>query len=88
MNLNAYFNSPEGLSVIALAERIGIKNPAQIRQWQHGYADRTPSPENCVSIEQATSGRVMRWDLRPHDWHRIWPELIGIEGAPAIPQEA
>jgi len=24
------------------------------------------------------------WDLRPDDWHRIWPELIGTEGAPAI----
>jgi hypothetical protein len=30
----------------------------------------------------------MRWDLRPHDWHLVWPELVGIEGAPQLPQEA
>lgn len=24
-------------------------------------------------------------ELRPDDWYVIWPELIGVEGAPAIP---
>lgn len=24
------------------------------------------------------------WDLRPDDWHRIWPELIGADGAPPV----
>ena len=86
MNLHDYFNSPESMSVGDLAGRIGIKNSAQIRQWQHGYADRLPSPENCVSIEQATGSKVMRWDLRPLDWHRIWPELINADGAPEVPQ--
>lgn len=28
------------------------------------------------------------WDLRPDDWHRIWPELIGTEGAPPVASEA
>jgi len=82
MNLHDYLNSPGSLSISELAERIGVKSVAQIRQWQHGYADRLPSPENCVSIEQATTGAVMRWDLRPKDWHLIWPELVGIHGAP------
>lgn len=85
MNLHSYFASPGSLSVSALAERIGIRNPAQIRQWQHGYANRLPSPENCVAIEQSTDGDVRRWDLRVDDWHRIWPELIGADGAPAVP---
>lgn len=40
------------------------------------------SAERCVPIERATGGAVRRWDLRPDDWHRIWPELIGAEGAP------
>lgn len=44
--------------------------------------------EHCAAIEQATARAVMRWDLRPDDWHRIWPELIGIEGAPALPEPA
>jgi DNA-binding transcriptional regulator YdaS (Cro superfamily) len=41
-----------------------------------------------VAIERATRLAVRRWDLRPDDWHRIWPELIGADGAPEIPQEA
>ena len=31
--------------------------------------------ERCVSIERATNGAVTRKDLRPDDWHEIWPEL-------------
>jgi DNA-binding transcriptional regulator YdaS (Cro superfamily) len=88
MDLNAYLKSDGALSVQALRIAIGAKSDAQIRQWQHGYSDRAPSPENCVAIEQATGGVVMRWDLRPDDWHRIWPELIGAEGAPATPEPA
>lgn len=44
---------------------------------------RRPVPaEHCAQIEAVTAFEVRRWDLRPHDWHRIWPELIGTEGAP------
>ena len=32
-------------------------------------------PALCVAIERATSGEVTRQDLRPNDWHLIWPEL-------------
>lgn len=39
----------------------------------------------AVGIEQATEGAIRRWTLRPDDWHRIWPELIGTEGAPPVP---
>lgn len=87
MNLRDYFDSPGALSVAQLRERIGVKSDAQVRQWQHGYADRQPSPEYSVAIERATEGAVRRWDLRPHDWHLIWPELIGMEGAPSLPAE-
>lgn len=37
-------------------------------------------------MEAATGRNVMRWDLRPDDWHRHWPELIGADGAPPVPQ--
>lgn len=84
MKLNEYLKRPGSLSVTQLREAAGVKSDAQIRQWQHGYADRKPSPENCVAIERATGGQVRRWDLRADDWHRIWPELIGTDGAPAI----
>ena len=39
-----------------------------------------PSPENCVAIEQATKKAVTRKDLRPDDWHLIWPELRSSAG--------
>ena len=50
------------------------------------YGDKRLAPATCVLAEAATSRAVMRWDLRPEDWHRIWPELIGAPGAPAIPE--
>ncbi len=76
MNLSEYFQSRSGLSVAELKAAIGVKNESQVRQWQHGYADRLPSPANCVAIEKATKGVVTRQDLRPDDWQAIWPELI------------
>lgn len=47
----------------------------------------TPS-EHCAAIEHATDGAVMRWDLRPDDWHRIWPELKARKDAPKPPAQA
>lgn len=35
--------------------------------------------EICVSIEQATAGKLTRKDLRTDDWAQIWPELIDAE---------
>lgn len=43
--------------------------------------------EHCAALELATEGVVKRWELRPLDWHRIWPDLIGIEGAPHFDDE-
>ena len=37
----------------------------------------------CARIEQATG--VMRWELRPDDWHTIWPELRARCDAPQVP---
>jgi len=34
------------------------------------------NPARCVAIEVATQGAVRRPDLRPDDWHLIWPELV------------
>lgn len=40
-------------------------------------------PEYCASIEASLG--VRRWELRPHDWHRIWPELTDDVNAPEAP---
>lgn len=81
MNLKTYLSTPGTLNATELAERIGAKSATQVRQWQHGYGGRVPGPEYCVKIERVTDRKVTRQDLRPDDWHEIWPELIpaGVE---------
>jgi 1,6-anhydro-N-acetylmuramate kinase len=49
------------------------------------YGMRTASAALTRSVAGRTGREVAEWDLRPHDWHLIWPELIGAEGAPAVP---
>ena len=47
------------------------------------WIDRGRVPiEYAASIERATGGRVTRRDLRPEDWHRIWPELVTADAPP------
>lgn len=77
MDLDAYLQEHETAN--SLAEKLGI-SPVLVSQWRTGKRD-VPI-ERCVAIERATGGEVNRWDLRPDDWHLIWPELIGSTGAP------
>ena len=83
MDINTYLSRAGAETAVALAAAIGV-NPDQVRQWRHRHAGRRPDPRYCVSIERATAGMVTRQELRPDDWHRIWPELIGTEGAPPV----
>ena len=82
MTLNEYLTSASGLTVAQLREAIGAASDAQVRQWQHGYANRKPSFENCVAIELATQGAVTVEELRPDStWSRVrdrnWPHRAG-----------
>jgi DNA-binding transcriptional regulator YdaS (Cro superfamily) len=66
-----------------LAEKLGV-NAASLYQAITGRG--TPfSPAKCVEIERESGHELRRWDLRPGDWHLIWPELVTAPGAPAIP---
>lgn len=56
----------------ALAAVVGVTKAAV---WQWKGKGRTVPVGHCVAIERATSGAVTRRDLRPDDWHLIWPEL-------------
>ena len=67
-------------SQAALAGTLGVTRAA-VNQWK--TLGRRVPVEHCTQIEQATAGQVRRSHLRPDDWHRIWPELIGSPGAPA-----
>lgn len=55
-----------------LADAIGVGQSAISNLAMRGGM---PSPANCVAIEQVTNRTVTRKDLRPKDWHLIWPEL-------------
>lgn len=44
-----------------------------LRNISYGY--RVAGEKLCVRIERESFGAVTRRDLRPDDWHEIWPEL-------------
>jgi DNA-binding transcriptional regulator YdaS (Cro superfamily) len=62
-----------------LATELGVSSQV-LTNWRA----RGVPIERCAELEEASGKTVRRWELRPDDWHRIWPELIGAEGAPAI----
>ena len=66
----------------AVARRVGARL-ASVSEWRKNGIPDGRLIELGADIERA--GGMPRWDLRPDDWHRIWPELIGTEGAPAVP---
>lgn len=68
----------------ALAEELGI-DPLYLYQLLTGR--REMEPKAAVLLERRSGQRLRRWHLRVKTWHEVWPELIGAEGAPAVPQE-
>lgn len=63
-----------------LAAALGVTTQA-VCFWRDGK--RSVPVDRMGDIELITQRAVRRWDLRPDDWHRIWPELVAAEGAPA-----
>ena len=73
LGMNAIQRAIDSLgSQAQMAAALGVRQPT-ISEWARG--ERPVPIERCVQIEQATKGAVTRKDLRPDDWHRIWPEL-------------
>lgn len=62
-----------------LASLLGVSAQA-ISNWK----ERGVPIDRCVAVEVASGGSVKRWDLRPSDWFKHWPELIGTKGAPKV----
>lgn len=54
---------------------------SDVSNWAAGR--RKPGVTICVAIELHTGGAVTRIDLRPDDWHLIWPEMAVQPQAPA-----
>jgi len=84
MNLKQYIQSSRGAAA-ELARHLQISS-SFLSQLASGAAPI--SPERCVLLERFTRSAVMRWDLRPDDWHRIWPELVKRKDAPPIVSKA
>ncbi len=82
MKLSEYLKQDGGAG--NLARELGVATSYMINM----AAGVNPiSPARAVVIARATGGLVPRWETRPKDWHLIWPELVGTEGAPAVPAE-
>lgn len=78
MDTLKHYVSQHGLSTLAAS--LGI-SAQRLSNW----IKRGNVPDKlCGRLEEATKGAVMRWDLRPDDWHEIWPELKRRKDAPAI----
>ncbi|MBB5610396.1 MULTISPECIES: YdaS family helix-turn-helix protein [unclassified Janthinobacterium] len=66
-----------GVKKADFARAINI-SAALLHQWIEQI--RPVAIRHCPAIEKQTGGQVARKDLRPDDWHKIWPELA--EGDP------
>ena len=67
-----------------VAGRAGLA-PAYLSQIANG---RRPIPaQHAAALERECEFHVRRWAMFPDSWHRIWPELVGTEGAPPIPTD-
>jgi len=67
----------------AVARLAGVKPPS-VSDWRHNGVPDDKLILLAVEIERRSNHRVRRWDLFPATWHRIWPELVGAPGAPAM----
>ncbi|MGF6878384.1 transcriptional regulator [Paraburkholderia sp. MM5477-R1] len=82
MNLKEYIAGSKRGTAKRLAESLGISQ-SYLSQMASGQSPI--SQERCFLIEQQTAGVVMRWELKPRNWHKLWPELISKPGSPPVP---
>lgn len=85
MKLSEYFEPQERGTQTRLALQIGAHN-SDLSDWING---KRPVPiHRCAAIEEATERAVSRRDLRPDDWHLIWPELAAPKPAASAMEAA
>lgn len=82
MELNEYLAQERGRAA-QVARDLRIP-PAWLSQMAAGA--RPVPPPLVPQIERISEHQVRRWALRPTDWHLIWPELVGTDGAPDVPE--
>ena len=69
MTLSDYLKAERGRTN-TLAAALGV-SASLVTQWGAG---KRVAAERCIAIERATGGKVSRRELRPVDWHLIWPD--------------
>lgn len=84
MDLKTYLSPMSQEVREEFAGRCGTSR-GHLQNVSYGY--RPCATDLAVLIERESKYSVRRWELRPDDWHKHWPELIGTEGAPAVPEE-
>lgn len=70
-----HYVAQHGLTPLARSLDVSVQRLAN-------WLERGVPTDMCAAIEGSTKGAVMRWDLRPDDWHLIWPELAKRKDAP------
>lgn len=81
MDLKTYIQAERGRATKLAA---ALEIPASFLS-QMASGERAITEKRAALIEVHTDGQVRRWESRPNDWHVIWPELKGSEGAPDVP---
>lgn len=84
MKLKLYLKSFDATPRAAFAVSVGT-TLAHLNNVQYG--SRTASAALARQIAKATAREVAEWDLRPADWHLIWPELMDHPNAPPPPAD-
>lgn len=85
MNLHAYLLGLTPAQRVEFARACGTSlNYLWRLAYNHAKGLR-PNAELATQIEVHSNQLVRRWESIPESWDRIWPELIGITGAPCPP---
>lgn len=83
MDLKTFFSEMDGDERDAFARRCETSR-GHLQNVM--YRTKACATDLAVHIERESGGLVRRWELRD-DWFKHWPELIGADGAPAVPEE-
>ena len=84
MNLKTWCDQKAGRES-TLAAAVSVAAPYM---WQMVRGKRPVPAAYCTAIEVATGGEVTRQELRPKDFHLIWPELSVVGGTAVSEQPA
>ena len=66
-----------------IAQRVGI-DEQYLYQISRGLKTAKPALAKQLNLVDPAA---LLWDLRPDDWHLIWPDLVGQDGGPTLKAE-